>query len=60
MHIKTPEKVTPAHIKQNLKHIHITTVTTYINNRKNNKLLHTAALTINTAEATLTKANVAP
>ena len=43
-------------IKQNLKHIHTTTVTTYLNSRKINKLLHTAAPTINTIEATLTKA----
>ena len=50
-HQDTQESHTSSH---QTKHIHTTTVTTYLNNRKLNKLLHTAAPTINTTEATLT------
>ena len=56
-HIKTLKHTSMSNIKHNLKRIHTTTVTNYLNNRKMNKLLHTTAPTINTTEATLSKAH---
>ena len=51
-----PNTIDDAKIKTNMKHIHITIVSTYLNNRQHNKITNTIPLTVHHSETTLPRA----
>ena len=51
-----PKTIDDAKIKTTIKHIHITIVSTYLNNRQHNKVTNTIPLTVHHSETTLPRA----
>ena len=53
---ENPNTIDDATIKTNMKHIHTTIVSIYLNNRQHNKVTNTIPLTVHHSETTLTRA----
>ena len=54
---QTPNSIDYAKIKTNMKHIHTTIVSTYLNNRQHNKVTNTIPLTVHHSETKLCTGN---
>ena len=52
-----PNTLDDAKIMKNMKHIHTTIVSTYLNNRQHNKVTNTTPLTVHYSETTLPRTN---